>query len=95
MCLVRAGRLIVSVVAGNCSEVSGTSLFVKQLLPGVDPVAMTMSLVLPIEEGRSIRLAGSLWQNNDASATDGVAGWAVSGAVVDRVVRALTLVVPR
>ena len=51
VCLVRTGAVIVSVVAGGCPGVSGDGLLVKQLLPGVDAVAMTMSLVLPIEEG--------------------------------------------
>jgi hypothetical protein len=57
--LVRAGAVIVPVVAGVCPGIGGAGLFVKQLLPGLDPVAITMSLVLSIEES-SIFLAGSV-----------------------------------
>ena len=39
-----------------------------------------MSLVLSIEES-SILLAGSVGQDNDASAADEVAGWVTSGAI--------------
>ena len=79
--LGRAGARIVSVVAGVCPRIGGAGLCVKQLLPGLDPVATIMSLVLSIEVG-SIFLAGSVGQDNDASAADEVAGWVASGAVV-------------
>ena len=72
MFLVRVGAVIVSVVAGVCPGIGGAGLFVKQLLPGLDPVAITTSLVLSIEES-SIFLAGSVGQDNDASAADNVA----------------------
>jgi hypothetical protein len=72
--LVRAGAVIASVVAGVCPGIGGAGLLVKQLLPGLDPVAITMSLVPSIEES-SIFLAGSVGQDNDASAADNVASW--------------------
>jgi hypothetical protein len=93
--LVRVDALIVSVVAGDCPGVSRASLSVKHLLPGRDPVAMSMPMFLPIEEGESIHLAGSVGQHNDASAADSVAGWVAIGAVADRVVRSVAFVVPR
>jgi hypothetical protein len=79
--LGRAGALIASVVAGVCPGIGGAGLCVKQLLPGLDPVATIMSLVLSIEVG-SIFLAGSVGQDNDASAADEVAGWVASGVFV-------------
>jgi hypothetical protein len=57
--LGRAGARIVSVVARVCPGIGGAGLFVTQLMPGRDPVAITMSLVLSIEES-SIFLAGSV-----------------------------------
>jgi hypothetical protein len=78
--LGRAGARIVSVVVGVCPGIGGAGLCVKQLLPGLDPVAITMSLVLSIKVG-SIFLAGLVGQDNDASAADEVAGWVASGAV--------------
>ena len=50
VCLVRVGAVIVSVV-GVCPGIGGAGLCVKQLLPGLDPVATIMSLVLSIEVG--------------------------------------------
>lgn len=85
LCLVRAGAVIVSVVAGGCPGVTAAGLSVKQLLPGVDAVAMTTSLVLPIEEGIDL----SSWisgVDNDASPADEVTGWVASGVVVDRTI---------
>ena len=82
---MRAGAVIVSVVAGGCPGVTGAGLSVKQLLPGVDAVAMTMSLVLPIEEGIDLlSWIGGL--DNDASPTDEVTGWVASGVVLDRAI---------
>ena len=85
MCLVKAGAVTVSVVTGGCPRIS--SLFVKLLL-GVAPVAMTMSLVLPIV-GREIDPFS--WVRGAAQrrvAADDVAGWVASGAG-DRVIRGL------
>ncbi len=82
---MRAGAVIVSVVAGGCPGGTGAGLLVKQLLPGVDAVAMTMSLVLPIEEGIDLlSWIGGL--DNDASPADEVTGWVASGVVVDRAI---------
>jgi hypothetical protein len=88
-------RVDALVVAGGCPGISGASLFVKLLLLGFDPSAMTMSLVFPIEEARSPRLARFVWQDNDASAADDVTGWVARGAVVDGVVRGVAFVVAR
>lgn len=74
VCLVSVGAVIVSVVAGGCPGVSGAGLLVKQRLPGVGAVAMTMSLVLPVEEGIDL-CAGWVGEDNDASPVDEVTGW--------------------
>ena len=89
MCLVLAGVLV---VAGGGPGASGASVVVKQLLPGLDPVAMTMSLSFR-SRGRLIRLAGFVGQDNDASAAEDVAGWGASRVVRDRVIRGVALVV--
>jgi hypothetical protein len=80
--LGRAGPRIVSVVAGVCPGIGGDGLFVMQRMPGLDPVAITMSLVLSIEESSILFGLGRWGGFNDASAAGDVARWVASGAVV-------------
>lgn len=75
MRLVRASALIVSVLAVGSPGI-GVSLFVEQLLPGLDPVAHGHGGVLPIGTCLEIDLfRGPVCRGNDASAADDVAGW--------------------
>jgi hypothetical protein len=79
MCLVRASALIVSVVAVGSPGI-GVSLFVEQLLPGLDPVAHGHG----VWSFRSGRVEIDLFSRARVSGqrragADLVAGWVVKG----------------